>query len=159
MSASAFAENSFYPQGSALVSGINIRYNNAYIRTTQCLRLTNISNLPIKVKVTVYDHNGNDISYHGVFNTGNYSVASAVPVADGDTIIEIPAHNTRDYNVYSHQQTPTTIYGYATIEWSSSDTQLKRAMIASCESHALEKPQGVLVYAENRVDVNNGNPF
>jgi len=157
MCSGVFAQGTFIPQGSAVVPSVYAWYNNAYNKNLPYLFLTNITNQPVQVKVSVYNHDGADISHLGSVYTGSSS-ASPTYVSAGN-IFEIPPYSSRMYAAYGTQTAQSVIYGHASVEWASSDPQLKKALMGVCKQigqGSNTKHQG---YFSNSILLNGGQPF
>ncbi|ACS78349.1 conserved hypothetical protein [Maridesulfovibrio salexigens DSM 2638] len=157
MCGGAFAQGIFVPQGSAVVSSVYVWYNTAYNKDLSYLYLTNITNQSVQVKVSVYNHDGADISNFGTVYTGSSSASPTYVAAGG--IFEIPPYSSRMYAVYGTQTAQTVIYGHANVEWSSSDPQLKKALMGvyrQIGQGSNTKHQG---YFSHSILLNGGQPF
>lgn len=144
----------FNAQGSALVPNLT------FIQTTrnnfiyQYINVTNITGSTVQCRATVYDHNGNDITslikvYSGSEGADNFSTIST---GTGD--FEIPAHSTRMFCLTEFPK--MVIVGYAVIEWNSSDSQLRKALIAG--GRFLRRTNVNRESGGNYL-INNGQPF
>ena len=117
--------------------------------------ISNISNTSVQCRVTMYDHDGNDVSTLCTVSTGGgISGARRLTLSTGVNTFEIPAHSTRTYSFWDENM-PGTI-GYGVIEWSSTDTQQRKSLIAGVFSYGKRYTEGF--YATKYL-VNHGEPF
>ncbi len=151
---SAIASN-FNPQGSTIASGL-IWYTktNIYDWTYSLIVLNNITNENIQCKITAYNDSGLDItSATSAYKGGANSGWVAVSYSNGE--LEIPAHSSR--LVFIRQASPLFAVGYAKIEWSSSDPQLNKALMASGLLMSSNHNTGIVGLGS--FQINNGQPF
>ncbi|ACS80707.1 hypothetical protein [Maridesulfovibrio salexigens] len=157
MSGGAIAQETFIPQGSALVSGIEVLYRGSYRYFQNRMFLTNITDQTIQCRVTVFDHNGDDITHFGQVMTGPAGGGGGhVVVSSGTGLFEIPAHSTRAFWFGSLLSGTMTFYGHAVVEWMSNSSKLRRALIGSIYKFSLGSSSNY--YATER-DINGGQPF
>ncbi|MFW5500882.1 MULTISPECIES: hypothetical protein [unclassified Maridesulfovibrio] len=159
MCGGVFAQGTFVPQGSAVVSALHIRYKDACSQARPSITLTNITNETIRVKVTMFDHTGDDISHFGTVYTGSRTSASAQMVTTGENVFEIPPHSARRYSGYNRHTAPIYVFGYAKIEWSSNDPQLMKALVATCIHYESSNVSSSHSWSAERYLINNGQPF
>lgn len=153
--ASANATVTFIPNGSAIVPGLQSNYIDLNRYVSEIMIISNISDNDVQCRVTVYDHDGNDVSTRcNVYTGGALPGTGAVTVSTGINIFDIPAHSTRAYS-FKEDSAPG-MFGYAVIEWMGTDTQQRKALIGSMTTHGKRYSGGV--YA-NKILINNGQPF
>ncbi|TIH12943.1 hypothetical protein D0S45_16610 [Marinifilum sp. JC120] len=154
MSGGAMAQG-FDAQGSALVPNVVYSYHtNNYTQYTDII-LSNITSSDVQCKVTVYDHNGNDVTSLCKVSTGSDNTGIPVAVVSGAELFDIPAHSSRMV-VVGRDHIAKYIIGYAVVEWKSSDTTLRRALIGGVKTPAKSSSyhgKGGTAY------INNGQPF
>ncbi|WP_147822615.1 hypothetical protein [Salidesulfovibrio onnuriiensis] len=148
---SAVAEEVFVSHGSAVVTGIQCRKGT----WTDVFNLfvTNISGSEVTVKVTLFDHDGNDRSSICKVSTGSASGNGATSVSTGTGTFTLPAGATRI--VAAPSSLNGMIYGHAVIEWTSADSRLKKALMATLQKTISygDKSYGFMA------NVNGGQPF
>lgn len=83
MCSSVFAQTTFECRGSAVVPGIKTFSSSSSVHSVTTLFVSNITGSDVACKVTVYDHNGNDVSYLCDILTGNDASSSVVTLASG----------------------------------------------------------------------------
>ncbi|WP_147822611.1 hypothetical protein [Salidesulfovibrio onnuriiensis] len=139
----------FNAKGSALVPSVISRYANdsQFLKTN--MDISNITGTEVTCRVKVYDQNGDDVSSNGSVWIGN-SIGGFTQLSTGNTF-KIPAHSSRLFSFFTDGK---SVNGYAVIEWTSADEDLRKALIAGsrivgvsgqkCSSHVL---------------INNGQPF
>ncbi|WP_147820515.1 hypothetical protein [Salidesulfovibrio onnuriiensis] len=149
MAAPAFAQSDFNAKGSALIPGMVARHKDGYMDYTNLI-LTNITGSPVTCKVTVYDHNGNDVTAdNSRVVSGNFQTIST-----GTGTFELPANSTRVYQFWK-KNSNTMIHGHAIVEWTSSDNTHRKALIGTVR-HFREK--GDKAFGTSLL-INNGQPF
>ena len=152
MSGGAMAEGTFVPQGGVTVPGIVYLYTSSSNYMLPRFVLTNITGETIQCKVRVYDHDDNDITHLSQIVKGGQGSWPTLATGTGD--FEIPAHSTRLYWMLSPSGIKRTA-GYATIEWSSSDSKLRKALIGSI----WRMRSGVGGFTDTNNPLNNSQPF
>ncbi|ACS80708.1 hypothetical protein [Maridesulfovibrio salexigens] len=153
MSGGAMAQESFNAQGSALVPNMVYSYNDSNLLKYTSMYLSNITSSDVQCKVTVYDHNGNDVTYLGTVVTGGNGVETVLSKGSGE--FAIPAHSTRCFTL-GRDHIKIAVMGYAVVEWKSSDTTLRRALIGGVRTPAKSSSyhgKGGTAY------INGGQPF
>ena len=144
----------FQARGSAIVTGMMTRYVDLTNGYSSTLAITNITGSPVKVRVTFYDHDGNDVtSYCSIFS-GSSVDNSPQLVAAGTGLFDLPAASTRYANLAIHD-TSRFIYGHAVIEWASTDPHLRKALISS----GLTSTRIQSIPTRYYRPVNGGQPF
>ncbi|ACS78228.1 hypothetical protein [Maridesulfovibrio salexigens] len=145
---------SFNAQGSAVVAGVDHRYVSNVNFYSTSLRLSNITGETVQCKVTVFNHDGEDISSYGTIRTGgspNYQ-----ELASGTDTFDIPPYSTRSYELKSSRLNQS-VYGYAVVEWTSNNPKLRKALIGVV-TRLMVRPADVSTSQTER-DINNGRPF
>lgn len=149
---SAAAQDCFNAQGKALVPDFTWYYVSSGSNETPHLTVTNITGVPVRCKITLYDDQGNDISNYGRVCAGGTTNWTTVATNTGE--FELPAHSSRFfYATTSGAQ--KCIVGYAVIQWTSDDPMLQNALIAG--GHMIRSD--VAARAGGKFFVNNGKPF
>jgi len=151
MCGGAMAEECFNAQGSALVPNIIYVYNNAKNYVYPYITISNITDKEVQCKVTVFDHDGVDVTSLGSVLSGG---SSLVTISHGVGDIDLPAYSTRAYSLQPSGG-KKVIYGHAIIEWKSADAKLRRALIGGVNRHRL---CGTSRSDSERL-INDGNPF
>ena len=142
----------FNAQGSVVVPGIINMVTSGYWQSPYMV-LSNITDKTISCKVTAYDHDGNDVTNsYGKVITGGSGQPTVIAYGTGE--FEIPAYSTRTFYL-SHSGASRYIMGYAKIEWKSTDTKLKYALIGSMFRNRIYNGR----VSEADVPINNGQPF
>ncbi|MGL1864225.1 MAG: hypothetical protein OCC46_17045 [Pseudodesulfovibrio sp.] len=124
----AASASAFEARGSAVVTGMQARdstwddISNIYV--------TNITGSDVSCRITVYDHNGNDVTSLCKVYTGASAGGGMVLVSSGTGTLDLPASNSRSIQ-FSKSGAAGIIIGHAVIEWSSEDTKLRKALIAN----------------------------
>lgn len=150
----AAATECFNAKGNALVPHVRSYYADSTAFQSTAFSVSNITGSSVVCKVTVYDHDGNDVTSYGGVYSGSSNSGTSTVVAQGTGTFNIPANSTRVYR-FEHKS-PSAIYGYATIEWTSSDAQLRKAIIAGTRITGLVYGDS---YFTSQGSVNNGEPF
>ncbi|MCG8549231.1 MAG: hypothetical protein MI799_02385 [Desulfobacterales bacterium] len=147
----------FVTRGSAIVPGLRTGYSDSSSTRidSNSVFITNITGSDVDVRMTVYDHDGNDITNYCSVKTGNTGSASPTIIASGTGEFELPAGNTRF--VYCRAPTQGCYYGHGVIEWSSSDLNLRQALVAAGFHIYHWTVQNMRAAAS--ISVNNGQPF
>lgn len=120
------ASEPFEARGSAVATGMFCRYLQSP-QVQSSLIISNMAGSPVTCKVTVYDHDGNDVTSLCDVLTGS-TTNSAVVVTQGGTF-ELPAFATRSVR-FINKNVPGFYYGQAVIEWTSNDPRLRKALHA-----------------------------
>ncbi len=149
----AGADN-FYPQGSTLVPNLVFQQHDGSNFFNQYMTITNITDKPVKCRVSVYNHDGLDITSLGKYYTGSSPSSYGTVISSGSGDIDIPAHSTRLFAL-DGANTTFVIYGYAVIEWNSSDPQMRKALIAGRWSLRVSNGQ----HSCGQFSINNDQPF
>ncbi len=130
----------FNAQGSALIPKISHYLSQSFTSRDTEFYFTNITGSAVQCKLTVFDHNGNDVSSLCSVYTGG---SSQTEVSRGTGSFELPAYSTRYIVFGAINNTITSIYGYGIIKWTSNDPNLSKALIGTC----------------GEIAINNGQPF
>lgn len=130
MCGSAMAQTTFEAKGSAVVPGVLTLSGNSTTRFMDFLYISNISGNDVDCRVLVYDHDGNDVSALCDIVTGNNSGISDVTLAPNTNEFTLPAGATRSIRIWDSNMNKV-IYGHAVIEWDSSNTKMRTALIAT----------------------------
>ncbi|WP_147820130.1 hypothetical protein [Salidesulfovibrio onnuriiensis] len=158
MSASAFATvDCFNAQGGAIVNGITARNLGGGV-WWDCfyIQVTNITSTTVTCKVVLNDSEGVDVtSKLKAYKNGNTHAywGTQVPMTDGE--FEIPPHGTRTLQLHINDVPNMMFYGHATLDWKSSDTTLRKALVASTRLIGGSGSTGWGGFMQ----VNNGQPF
>ncbi len=144
----------FKARGSALVPGLKYWYVSGSSFLYTQLYISSITNTMVDCKVTVFDHEGNDVSTDCVILTGNNSGANTVVVSTGTGEFSLAAGATNQVRIRA-AQAGTFIFGHAVIEWSSEDTKIRQALIATADR---QKELNGRAYA-SMIPINGGLPF
>ncbi len=150
----AAGADDFYPQGSVLVPNLIFQQYNANNFFYQYITITNITDKSVKCRISVYNNDGNDVTSLGRYCTGSSSAGVGIQVSSGSGEIDLPAHSTRLFAL-DGANTPQVFHGYAVIEWSSSDSQMRKALLAGgwCLRNSGGEQSG------GQITINNGQPF
>lgn len=151
MSGGAMAQGCFNAQGGVMVPGMYHVYRGGADWLSTYLIISNISDKDVSCRVTIRNQDGLDVTHLGGILTGGNDWAV---VSSGSGDFDIPAYSTRVFHLQPSSPSKL-IVGYAKIEWKSTDTRLKNALIASGFAHR--------VYSAGRsefhIPINNGQPF
>ena len=152
MCCGVFAQQTFYPQGSITVPAVaNWGSSNNY--TTTNYILTNVTDNIVQCKVTVFDHDGNDVTHFCRVYTGGVG-SQAVLLSSGAGEFSIPEHSTRRV-CFVITNSVSGVYGNAKIEWMSDDSNQRNALVGEMWRFAiLSSGPHSFGYL-----VNNGQPF
>lgn len=153
---SALAETTFNGRGSAIVNNVRAYNPNSTYNEQTEFAVTNISGSAVTCRVTVYDHDGTDVTSICNVYSGNKNSTSSALIASGTGQFELPAGNTRVVSFHAADASVGIIYGHAVIEWSSADTNLRKALIASLRVFART---GADSTGTSLTMINNGQPF
>ncbi|MBG0774165.1 hypothetical protein [Oleidesulfovibrio alaskensis] len=127
----AVAEDmTFQPRGRALVTGVEAR-DEAWDFITN-LFITNISESDVTCRVTVYDHDGKDVSSLCNVFTGN-RIGAPVQLRAGNGSFALPPGATRMVRIWAQGMVPV-VFGHAVIEWTGADAQTDKALIAAIKT-------------------------
>lgn len=152
LSVTAFAQECFNAQGSALVPGLQYFNNSGSLEINENIFLSNITNSEVTCKVTIYDHDGNDVTVHSTVYTGSQD-ASVPVVATGTGTFKIPAHSTRFLRFYDSAN--KNLLAYAVVEWTSTDTRARKALIGVVKTYSRNGSSS----NASKYLINNGQPF
>ncbi|WP_291327442.1 hypothetical protein [Desulfovibrio sp. UCD-KL4C] len=150
-----FAQSVFNAQGSTVVPNIHSAYVHSHAFANTYLSISNITNTPVNCKITIYDHEGAEITSLGKVLTGNYVSGSGVTVPFIEGVFEIPAYGTRFYvlaDTAAH-----LIHGHATIKWNSNDPKMSKALIGALKHYG--QVGSVHAVQSGTSMINNGQPF
>lgn len=152
----ASAQGAFNAQGKVLVPGVMSQYINNVGFTQNYLLLSNITDHDVRVKVTYYGHDGQDMTSFGILYDGSYSSASVTVLPSIDGEFTIPAYATRQYGIQNSQRVHCVL-GYVKVAWNSDDPKMTSALI------------GILRYSSKNGNsyaahggffpINNGQPW
>ncbi len=145
----AAGADDFHPQGNALVSGLFQYYARDKVQSNSMIVLSNITSDDVQCKVTVYDQNGSDITTLGLV----YAASSLISTGTG--LFDIPAHSTRRFYLPGNAPEKFNV-GYAIIEWSATDTTIRKALIGSV-LHNRQNGDNSIGISDK--DINGGQPF
>lgn len=138
----------FAASGKAIVPPGDFRYFSASLNYNHMYFVSNITNSPITVKITIFGKSGSVITT-GISGSSNVTNFTVNP-GDCSVSFDLDA-NATGYVTYS----PTTQeWGYATIEWSQ-DSSAPYGLIADVK----EGLTGTTGYGIRTLAVNNGMPF
>ncbi len=153
MSGGAMAEGTFVPQGGITVPGMVYLYTSSSNHVLPRILLTNITGETVQCKVRVYDHDGTDITALSKIVKGGQSSWPTIATGTGD--FEIPAHTTRVYWM-EPSSSAKRVAGYATIEWSSSDTKVRKSLLGAIWRL---RSTSSASYTDTIIPLNNSQPF
>jgi len=148
----AFAEDCFNAKGSAIVPCVMARYHSSSYFVKTNFTISNITDSDVTCRVKVFDHDGNDVSTNCSVSTGSDST-SYKKLSTGVNEFVIPAHSTRIYNFFKNNMAKS-IAGYAVIEWTSSNENLRKAIVATTRMNGVAGQ-----FYSNMSFINNGQPF
>lgn len=154
MFSSAYATDltNFCARGSAVVTGMHTSYSSSTVYDVSNIWITNVAGAAVSCRVTVYDHDGQDVtSLCSIYTGGN--AGSSELVASGTGSFELPAGSTRLFKFYG-KNSSKVIHGHAVIEWASEDTTIRKALIAVVGRRLQRNSAGWGMF-----QVNNGQPF
>ncbi len=117
----------FQVRGSAIVPNLLYQFWSTTQYVNSEILITNITNVPVKCRVLIYDHSGNDISSFGQILTGGNGNWALVSTSAAN--FEIPANGSRIFSL-ANTYPLKSIIAHAIIEWSSDDTKLRKALMA-----------------------------
>ena len=149
----AFATD-FEVRGSAIVPNMGAVYSTSAALVRSYIFVTNVSGGDVDCRITFYDHAGNDVTSYCSVYSGNTSGKDPVTIASGSGTFELPAGESR-YARLSVSDTSKYIQGYAVVEWASSNTTIRKALIAFAKSYGVNGDRGT----ELGIQVNGGQPF
>ncbi len=147
----AMAQSDFIPKGVALVPNIRAHHNSQTNWGITDVNVTNITGQTVQCRVTIYDHEGNDISTSTTLKNGGPS--GIVTLGSGDSPFSIPAHGTRCVRLSLGSG---RMFGHAVVEWVSDDSKLYKALIAGT---AYFRQDSTNLTSSSSSLVNNGQPF
>ncbi|MGL1863537.1 MAG: hypothetical protein OCC46_13520 [Pseudodesulfovibrio sp.] len=124
----------FEARGSAIVPGLQMHSSSSSVLSYSVIRVTNTSGSDVSCRVSVYDHNGADVSSLCSVITGNSSAASATTLSTGTGLFSLPAGHSRYIWIYKSNWNKV-MYGHAVIEWDSEDTSARKALVVSGERY------------------------
>lgn len=151
----AFAQTTFEARGSAIVTGLEATSSTTSTYTDKTtLWLTNISGNEITCKITMKDHDGNDVSAMTDVYTGNNSATQVQLVSSGAGTFTLPAGATR-YAILWDPSMNKHIFGHIIIEWDSENTSLRKALMVDGRRYT---HSGGNLLSDN-VQVNGGAAF
>lgn len=144
----------FNARGSAVVNGVKLTSSGSttYIETR--IYVTNITGSQVTGRVTIYDQDGNDVTSYCSVYTGDQSSKNIKLLESGTGTFELPAASTRVVR-FCKANLNKCIVGHAVIEWSSDDTHLRKALIATSMRIKYQTDQAF----STMVTANGGNSF
>lgn len=151
---SVSSATAFETRGSALMPCVDVRYNGPSSIHSTYISVTNITGSEIDCRVKFRDHAGDDVTSYCTVLSGNSSGIGAVTISTGTGLFTLPAGETRLVRL-AIGNTSRYIIGHATIEWSSVDPNLRKAIVAHGYRFTVYNNRG----AEAAIPVNNGLPF
>ena len=149
---SAFAQG--VSHGSTMIPGIYNYYHSANSYNTSYLFLSNITDEPVQCTFKFYGHDGTDIGSRADIYTGSNTAGVSVEVATQTNTFTIPANGTYQVSLYTTNQ--QNIFGYAVVEWSSTNPKIAQALIGS---HHIYGRSGAGALFRATDVINNGKPF
>ncbi|WP_432736695.1 hypothetical protein [Maridesulfovibrio sp. FT414] len=155
MSGGAMADD-FAAQGIVLLPGLTAGYTGPSSSWYNIISLSNITDKEVTCKITVYDHDGNDVTNHGQVYTGSYGITSRKLLSSGVGDFAIPPRSTRLFLFGIVNTGLKTIDGHGVLKWKSTDTDLRRALIGSIRQIRIF---GAGSGSNTNVLINNGQPF
>ncbi|WP_415717953.1 hypothetical protein [Maridesulfovibrio sp.] len=152
----ASAQVSFNVQGKVLVPGVISQYVNSVGYLQSYLILSNITDHDVRVKVTYYGHDGQDMTSLGVLCDGSYSAGYGTVLQSTDGEFTIPAYGTRHFGM---QNRPSLhcVLGHATVAWNSDDPKMTRALIGVLRYNS--KNGNSSAAGGGVFPINNGQPW
>ncbi|TIH07877.1 hypothetical protein D0S45_20475, partial [Marinifilum sp. JC120] len=76
MCSSVFAQGAFVPQGTTVIPSVTAWYKDCTTKRYARILLTNITGSNLKIRVTVRDHDGNDVTHYTKVMTGSNSYSA-----------------------------------------------------------------------------------
>jgi len=153
ISGNTLTAEAFDAKGNAIVPGLFIEYISNTDRYWAIICISNTTSETVTCKVTVYDGDGYDITNIGTLRhvaTGS-TQSVAVPSTNGE--FDLPPLSTRMFSLY---QASTCFYnGHAVIEWNSSQSTLRKALVAT----RIIAGYWNGVYSQSEDDINGGQIF
>jgi len=122
--------NAAEQSGNAIMPGIVSVWGSSTTAVFTTAYITNISATDVTCIVTWYDHDGNDVTNYCKVYSGNNSSTSNQLIASGTGTFTLPAGSTRFVHFYSQNQLKA-LYGHAVIKWTSTNSKLRQALIAT----------------------------
>lgn len=152
LSSAAFTAECFNVKGSAFVPNIyTYRTSNTNWRNSH-MHISNITDSEVTCRVTVYDGDGNDLSsFSKVLKDGGGTTSTLV--TSGTGTFTIPAQSTRVFS-FHYDNLNKFVMGHATIEWTSTNKTLHKALVAGYRSRTVHNSSFEAQFA-----INNGQPF
>ncbi len=151
---SAFAQQfNFNAQGSAIVPNIATWYMSSNNAAHAHIVLSNITDSTVTCQITVYDHEGNDVSSRGKVFTGD-NIGTWTIVSVGTNTFELPPYGSRSFMTDGTKQ-QRSMFGHAVIKWKSTDPKLSKALVGGYRFHGKE-PTGNF---DGTTLINSGTPF
>lgn len=144
----------FEARGSALVPVITAKYDAPGNYYATNIFVTNITGSPVDIKITCYDHEGNDVTSNSAVFTGKTTSNSPTLLATGTGSFQLAAGQTCYFQL-SMTNTSRFIVGHATIKWDSSDSHLRKAVVAAATRYIRTNEH----FSDLYIPVNNGLPF
>ncbi len=143
----------FHAKASVIVPNLVHQYAGPSYFTVPFINLTNITDKTISCRVTMYDHDANDVTNLGKVYTGG---ANWTLISSGTGNFEIPAHATRMFSL-SQTAPLRAITGHAVIEWTSDDPLLRKALVGGVWMYRMDG--GGVGQSIGYFLVNHGDPF
>lgn len=155
MCSAVFAQVDFVPQGSAFMPEIySDNYNNLNQGWTM-VHLTNVSGSNVHVKIKIFNQDALEVTQFSKYFKGGTS--GVVNISSGTGAVDIPPHSALSLKFQAPN--PQVVTGYGTIEWSSDDAQLRKAIMGIVKITGWggnNSRAGEHTYA---YQINNGQPF
>lgn len=151
---SGAAVETFTPQGSTIVPTVMGRYTSVTSRVITQIHVTNITNDAVTCKITVFDHDGNDVTQYSKVYSGSNDPDNLVLLSSGTGTIELPANSARLLS-FGIPSMPLNVIGHAVIEWSSADGKARKALMGTVYTYS----QYGSVGSYSQYVINNGQPF
>ena len=135
-----------------LWSLVSARHHSDQTFSASKIHVSNITDSAVTCRVKVYDYNGNDLSSYCHVTTGDDSTYFKT-LSTGVNTFVLPAHSSRVFSFFKKNMSKSVV-GYAVIEWTSENEDLRKALIAT---HRLV---GAATHHHmGMVMINNGQPF
>lgn len=116
-------------RGKAIVPNVIGRYKNIDNYTVTHIVVSNITSSDVDCKITVYNHDGVDVTSWSKLSTGTDTSLLNV-IAQGTGEFTLPAQSTRIFTFGTVDGQQLHYPGYATIEWASDDSTMFEALVA-----------------------------
>ena len=140
--------------GSAVIPTMLIQYSNSGSYRYVNIGLSSITDEEISCTITVFDHDGTDITSTALSKVGAgvYNSDTTLTIGTNQTF-NMPGNGSRQVQLYI--DTPCSVWAHAVIKWTSTDKKTMKALVGTVNSR--------LIYNGNiAIDsspINNGQPF